>query len=153
MKLSEILKPANINVALAAQTKLAAITELVALLAANGELLDQGKVLDAVLQREAKCTTGIGKGVAVPHGKCTGVDRLVVTLGRAPSPIDFQAIDGQPVTLIWLLASPPDKTGPHIAALSKISQLMINATFRDALAAAGTAAEAYELIKQQLPTP
>ena len=149
MRLTEILKPQNIKVPLEAKVKTEAIGELVNLLAANGELTDPKKVLDAVLDREATRTTGIGNGLAIPHGKCTGTDHLVMAIGRPGTPIDFQAIDGRPVNLIWLLSSPPDKTGPHIHALARISRLMTIDRFRQALAQAKTPEEIYESIVQQ----
>lgn len=149
MRLSEILKPANIRGSLQAITKTDAITELIDLLASNGELLEKGKVLDAVLEREATRTTGIGNGLAIPHGKCNGVDHLVMAIGRASAPIEFQAIDGKPVTLIWLLASPPDKTGPHITALARISKLMTIDKFRRAINEAPTADDVFNLIVEQ----
>src|SRR2546421_9408125 len=116
MRLTEILKPENIKVPLEAKTKNDAIAELVDVLAKNGDVTDPKKVLDSVLEREATRTTGIGNGLAIPHGKCTGTDHLVMAVGKPATPIDFQAIDGRPVNLIWLLRSPPDKTGPHIHA-------------------------------------
>ena len=118
MRLSEILKPQNIKVPLDAKNKSEAISELVHLLAGNKELTNPKAVLDSVLDREATRTTGIGNGLAIPHGKCNGTDHLVMAIGRPATPIDFQAIDGRPVNLIWLLTSPPDKTGPHIHALA-----------------------------------
>ena len=149
MRLSEILKPANIKIPLQAKTKTEAIGELVNVLAATGDVTDAKKVLDAVLEREATRTTGIGNGLAIPHGKCTGTDHLVMAIGRPQTPIDFQAIDGRPVNLIWLLTSPPDKTGPHIHALARISRLMTIDRFRQALASAKTAQEIYDAIVQQ----
>ena len=149
MRLTEILKPQNIKVPLEAKVKTEAIGELVDLLAANGELTDPKKVLASVLDREATRTTGIGNGLAIPHGKCTGTDHLVMAIGRPGTPIDFQAIDGRPVNLIWLLSSPPDKTGPHIHALARISRLMTIDRFRQALAQAKTADEIYQSIVQQ----
>ncbi len=149
MRLTEILKPQNIKVPLEAKVKTEAIGELVNLLAANGELTDPKKVLDAVLDREATRTTGIGNGLAIPHGKCTGTDHLVMAIGRPGTPVDFQAIDGRPVNLIWLLASPPDKTGPHIHALARISRLMTIDKFRHALAEAKTAQDIYDAIVKQ----
>ena len=149
MRLTEILKPQNIKVPLEATIKTEAIGELVNLLAANGELTDPKKVLDAVLDREATRTTGIGNGLAIPHGKCNGTDHLVMAIGRPATPIDFQAIDGRPVNLIWLLSSPPDKTGPHIHALARISRLMTIDRFRQALANAKTSQEIYDAIVQQ----
>ena len=152
MRLSEILKPQNIKVPLEAKTKSDAIAELVNLLAANGEVVDAKQVLDAVLDREATRTTGIGNGLAIPHGKCNGAAHLSMAIGRPATPIDFQAIDGRPVNLIWLLTSPPDKTGPHIHALARISRLMTIEKFRAALASAKSAQEMYDAIVQQEST-
>lgn len=149
MRLSEMLKPQNIKLALDATTKTDAIRELVDLLTANGEVADPKKVLEAVLEREATRTTGIGNGLAIPHGKCTGTDHLVMAVGKAKQPIDFQAIDGRPVTWIWLLTSPPDKTGPHIHALARISRLMTIDKFRSSLATAETSEQVYGIIEEQ----
>ena len=149
MRLTDILKPQNIQIPLEAKVKTDAIRELVDLLARNGEIADPKKVLDSVLDREATRTTGIGNGLAIPHGKCPGVSNLVMAIGQAATPIDFQAIDGRPVNLIWLLGSPPDKTGQHIHALARISRLMTIDKFRQAVAGATTAQELYDLIVQQ----
>ena len=149
MRLSEMLKPENIKLGLAAKNKNDAIRELVDLLSANGEIKEPQKVLDAVLEREATRTTGIGNGLAIPHGKCNGTDHLVMAVGKAVEPIDFQAIDGRPVIWIWLLTSPPDKTGPHIHALARISRLMTIDKFRQALVTAKTPQEIFDIIVQQ----
>jgi len=152
MRLTEILKPENIKVPLTSTTKTDAIGELVALLAENKSITDPKKVLDSVLDREATRTTGIGNGLAIPHGKCTGTADLVMAIGKAGTPIDFQAIDGRPVTLIWLLTSPPDKTGPHIHALARISRLMTIDKFRQALNTAQTGQDVYDIILKQEST-
>ena len=149
LRLTEILKPQDIKIPLTASTKSEAIAELVKLLADNNEITDAKKVLDAVLEREATRTTGIGNGLAIPHGKCTGTKDLVMAIGKPQSPIDFQAIDGRPVQIIWMLSSPPDKTGPHIHALARISRLMTIDRFRQALANAKTSQEIYDAIVQQ----
>src|SRR3954467_7357398 len=149
MRLTEILKPQNIKIPLEATTKSEAIGELVSLLSANKEVTDAKKVLDAVLEREGTRTTGIGNGLAIPHGKCTGTDHLVMAVGKANTPIDFQAIDGRPVTWIWLLTSPPDKTGPHIHALARISRLMTIDSFRQTLATAKTPQDVFDIIQKQ----
>src|SRR5215213_9638483 len=149
MRLTDILKAQNIKIPLDAKTKNDAIAELVNLLAANGEVKEAKKVLDSVLDRAATRTTGIGNGLAIPHGKCNGTDHPVMAIGRPAAPIDFQAIDGRPVNLIWLLSSPPDKTGPHIHALARISRLMTIDRFRQALATAKSAQEIYDAIVQQ----
>jgi len=149
MRLTELLKPQNIKIPLDAKNKTEAITELVNLLATNGEVKDAKKVLDSVLDREATRTTGIGNGLAIPHGKCAGTDHLVMAIGKPATPIDFQAIDGRPVNIIWMLNSPPDKTGPHIHALARISRLMTMDKFRAALANAKTGQEMWDIINQQ----
>jgi fructose-specific phosphotransferase system IIA component len=149
MHLIDILKPQNIKVPLDARQKTDAIGELVTLLADNGELKDAKKVLDSVLDREATRTTGIGNGLAIPHGKCAGTDHLVMAIGKPANPIDFQAIDGRPVTIIWLLNSPPDKTGPHIHALARISRLMTIEKFRQALNDAKSGQEMFDIIAEQ----
>ena len=149
MRLTEILKPENIKVPLAATTKNDAIAELVDLLAANGQVTDAPKVLASVLERETTRTTGIGNGLAIPHGKCTGTVDLVMAIGKPAAPIDFQSIDGRPVSVIWMLTSPPDKTAPHIHALARISRLMTIDKFQQALRAAKTSQEVYDAIVAQ----
>ncbi len=149
MRLTEILKPENIKVPLAAKTKTEAIAELVQVLADNHQITDPKKVLDAVLEREATRTTGIGNGLAIPHGKCPGTPELVMAIGKPAQPIDFQSIDGRPVSVIWMLTSPPDKTGPHIHALARISRLMTIDKFQTALRAAKTSQEVYDAIVAQ----
>jgi mannitol/fructose-specific phosphotransferase system IIA component (Ntr-type) len=119
------------------------------MLASNGAVNDPKKVLEAVLDRESTRTTGIGNGLAIPHGKTTGTSDLVMAIGKPEKPIDFQSIDGRPVTIIWLLSSPPDKTGPHIHALARISRLMTIDKFRQALNAAESAEQMFEIIATQ----
>src|SRR5688500_8423542 len=149
MRLIEILKPANIKIPLQSKTKAEAIGELVGVLTESGDVTDAKKVLDAVLEREATRTTGIGNGLAIPHGKCAGTNGLVRATGGAGTPIDFQGIDGRPVSIIWMLASPPDKTGPHIHALARISRLMTIDKFRAALMQTRSGQEAFDLIVAQ----
>ena len=149
MRLTDILKVQDIKVPLTATTKKEAIAELVSVLAEAKEVKDQQVLLNSVLEREATRTTGIGNGLAIPHGKCTGVDHLVVAIGKPPNPIDFESIDGRPVNLIVLLASPPDQTGPHIQALARISRLMNVDAFRQAMRAATSSQEIYDAVVAQ----
>jgi fructose-specific phosphotransferase system IIA component len=149
MRLTDILRPQNIKIPLKAANKTEAITELVDVLAQSGDVLDPKRVLESVLERESTRTTGIGNGLAIPHGKTTGTNDLVMAIGRPDRPIDFQAIDGRPVTIIWLLSSPPDKTGAHIHALAKISRLMTLDKFRQNLNTCKTAQEMFDAIAQQ----
>jgi fructose-specific phosphotransferase system IIA component len=149
MVLSQILRPGCIKVPLQSKDKRSAISELVDLLNDNGLLTSKDGALDAILVREQTRSTGIGSGIALPHGKCKAVKELVMALGIAREPIDFASIDGKPVTLVIMLVSPLDQTGPHIQALAKISRLMLDKQFRESLEKAATAEEAYELLSQK----
>lgn len=149
MRLADILTLDLVKVPLAAVDKKAAITELVDLLFNNRLVKDRDMVLASVLEREATRTTGVGHGLAIPHSKCGGVNRLVMAVGKPAQPMDFQAIDGQPVFIICLLVSPPDQTAAHIQALAKLSRLMINDTFRAKLKATQNPAEVFGTIMDQ----
>lgn len=146
MILTQILQPTCVKVPLESTDKDSAITELVDLLAENGSLLDRDVVLEAVLLREQTRSTGIGSGIAIPHGKCSGVKELVMAIGIAAEPIDFESIDKRPVKIIVLLASPIDRTGPHIQALARISRLMLDEAFKTRLENAASPEEVFELI-------
>jgi len=139
MKLSEVVTPALIKVPLAATDKNGAITELVDLLAAQSLTRSRDALLKAVFERESQRTTGIGRGFAIPHAKCDVVDRLVIAFGRPAVPIDFAAIDKQPVSLIALLASPIHATGTHIQALARLSRMVTSERILDALLSASNA--------------
>src|SRR4051812_47890958 len=149
MRLTETLKLANIKVPLAASGKTDAIKELIQLLATNGDVPDPQKVLEAVLDREATRTTGIGYGLAIPHGKTSGASALTMAIGKCAGPIDFQAIDGRPVSIVWLLVSPPDKSVAHIATLARITKLMMVDKFRQELNRALDADTVLKLVAQQ----
>jgi fructose-specific phosphotransferase system IIA component len=146
MKLSTILNESCVKVPLAANEKKAAISELVDLLVESGQVRDRDGLLNAVLAREQTRSTGIGRGLAVPHGKSSACHQLVMAVGKPSEPIDFGSIDGQPVDVIVLLASPPDQTGPHIQALARISRLMLMEPFRKAVSDANSAGELYHII-------
>jgi len=148
MRLSDILKPQNIKVGVPAANKGEAIHQLVDLLAANGDISDPKKVLDSVMERESTRTTGIGNGLAIPHGKSNGTDHLVMAIAKPETPIDFHSIDGRPVTIIWMLVSPPDQSGVHIKALAAISRQMTSDKFRFAINNAQTAEELFDIIQK-----
>jgi mannitol/fructose-specific phosphotransferase system IIA component (Ntr-type) len=147
MELSKILTVDRIRVPLLANDRTAVITQLIDVLSETGGLISRDAALDAVLKREAERTTGIGYGLAIPHGKSDGCDRLVVAAGKPAQPVDFQSLDGRPVTFVVLLVSPPDQTGPHIQALAKISRLMNIEEFRTAVDRATTPEQLYEAIR------
>jgi mannitol/fructose-specific phosphotransferase system IIA component (Ntr-type) len=103
---------------------------------------------EAVWTRELTRTTGIGHGLAIPHGKCSGLSNIVIAIGKPAQPMPFQAIDSKPVRLIILLASPPDNPR-HIQALAHISKLMNKEEFRERIYSAPTAESIFDLIKSQ----
>jgi len=146
MILTQILQPNCVKVPVENKDKEAVITELVDLLDANGLLLDRDVALDAVLTRERTRSTGTGAGIAIPHGKCNAVKELVMAIGIAHEPIEFESVDEKPVKILILLVSPADQTGPHIQALASISRLMLNEEFKQKLEQAASADEVYELL-------
>ena len=149
MILTQILQPACVKVPLEGKDKEFVISELVDLLDENGLLLDRDTALEAVLMREKTRSTGIGSGIAIPHGKCKAVKELVMAIGITHDPIDFESVDGRPVKIIILLVSPSDQTGPHIQALARISRLMLDEVFKQSLEQATSADEVYELLSNK----
>lgn len=149
MRLTDILQADCVKVPLESTEKQQVIYELVDLLVARTGISDADELKRAVWQREQTRTTGIGHGVGVPHGKCAGCERLSMAIGRPREPIDFGAIDGQPVDLIFLLASPPNQTGPHIQALATISRMLTDEALRVALRQEAAPEGLYQLIAQQ----
>jgi fructose-specific phosphotransferase system IIA component len=148
MKLSDHLTLPLVRVPLMATDKNQAITKLVDTIAEQGLTSNRLQLLEAVFERESQRTTGIGRGFAIPHAKTDAVNRLVVAFGRLAEPIDFAAIDGQPVSLIALLASPTNATGIHIQALAKLSRMVTNEPVLDALLSAQSADALYRVITQ-----
>lgn len=149
MNLLEILKSDCIRAPLVSRDKRGVIDELVDVLAASGAVDDPVALKEAVWTREQTRTTGIGHGLAIPHGKSAGMGSLAMAIGKPSQPLDFEAIDGQPVQLVVLLASPPDRTSDHIQALARVSRLMTLEHFRERIYAAETAEEIWGLLKEQ----
>jgi fructose-specific phosphotransferase system IIA component len=147
MTLTQILQANCVKVPVEGRDKEAVITELINLLDASGALMDRNVALDAVLTRERIQSTGTGAGTAIPHGKCTAVKEVVMAIGIAREPIEFASVDGRPVTILFLLVSPVDQTGPHIQALAAISRLMLNEQFRRRLEQADSAEVVDELLQ------
>ena len=161
MRLSELLSPSRIRVPLKAGDKEGILRELVGLmLAGNGGAIGSegaggmggtggmgvsaaqaDEILGAILERERQFPTGIGYGVAVPHGRCPALSGLVVVAGTTPAPIPYETIDGEPVRLFFLLAGPESHAGVHVKALSRISRLVRREPVRGRLLAARTAEE------------
>ncbi|MBC8378503.1 MAG: PTS sugar transporter subunit IIA [Planctomycetes bacterium] len=146
MILTQILQPTCIKAPLAGKDKEDVIEELINSLADNSLISDRGAAFEAVMTREQTRSTGIGSGIAIPHGKCSAAKELVMAIGIAADPIEFDSIDNKPVSIVILLVSPPDQTGPHIQALARISRLMLDAPFKSQLEKAASPEEVYDLI-------
>ena len=133
MRLTELLNVQAVTTRLRARSKREAIGELVELLEAAHGIDSHGEILDRVLRREAMMSTGIGNGVAIPHGKARLVDRLVAACGVAPDGIDFESVDGEPATLFILLVAPETGGALHVKVLANISRLLKEETVRQTL--------------------
>lgn len=149
MQLNEILSVECVRSPLQGEGKHDVICELVDMLVSAGKINDGAALKDAVWEREQTRTTGIGHGLAIPHGKCAGITEPTMAIGKPAQPLDFEAIDNQPVRLVVLLASPPDKTSDHIQALARVSRLMSSEDFRKKIYDANTPEAIYELVMAQ----
>ncbi|MEX0906764.1 MAG: PTS sugar transporter subunit IIA [Gemmatimonadota bacterium] len=148
MLLTELLSIERIRIPLEAQTKEELLRELVGVVAGSIGRADAEDVLRAVREREAVLSTGIGHGVAIPHGKSAAVSDLRMAAGRAAAPVDFDALDGQPVSLFFLLVGPESAAGPHIKALSRISRLVRRDDVRARLIGAQSAEEFMQALQE-----
>ena len=148
MRILDILSPSSIRAPLHSTEKHAVLDELVDLLAQNGLCPDPAAVKKAVWERESQRSTGIGEGLAIPHGKCAAMPGLVLAIGKPPVPLEFGSIDKKPVQLVILLVSPPEKKDEHIQALGKISKIMTSPEFRQRAYAAQSATELYGLFRE-----
>ncbi|MFH0778652.1 MAG: PTS sugar transporter subunit IIA [Candidatus Eisenbacteria bacterium] len=148
MKLSELLNERAIGVSLQAATKDEVIKELVAILEKAHGLKSGAEILKKVVEREAMASTGIGHGVAIPHGKAASMRNLAAATGISSRNIDFKSADGEPVTLFVLLVSPEDCTGPHVRALANISKLLKEDSVRHQLKRSKSPHEFLEALKQ-----
>ena len=148
MKIAEFLSAGLVLDNLAATDKAGAIAELCAAIArAHG--LDAGKLGEVLLEREKLGSTGIGEGVAIPHGKLPGAPGLLAAFARSVPGVEFQAIDGKPTHLFFALFAPENSAGLHLKALARISRLFRNAALRKAILEAPDAKAIYALIAEE----
>ena len=148
MLLSELLAADRVRVPLRSQTKDDLLRELVELATVGREGVAVDAILESVRQREQVLSTGIGGGIAIPHGKTSQIDQLVMAAGVCGSPVEFDALDGQPVELLFLLVGPESAAGAHVKALSRISRLLRRDALRDGLRAVRTGDEFLQLIRE-----
>ncbi|MBI5562003.1 MAG: PTS sugar transporter subunit IIA [Deltaproteobacteria bacterium] len=148
MRLSDVLTEDNIIAELKAREKGAVLDEMVTGLAARMSGLDAAKTLEAVLDRERLGTTGIGHGVAVPHGKCKGIAGVKVFFGRSRNGVDFNSLDREPVYLVFLIIAPEGAPAAHLKALAGISHLLKSHDLRQSLLKAESVGEIYRIIAE-----
>ena len=149
MKISEVLDPKAIKIGLAATTKEDSLKELVSILAQVENIGDPKNILKALVERESLGSTGIGQGIAIPHGKTDKVSRLVAVLGVSKNGVNFDALDGEPVYIFFLLVAPKETAGPHLKALAQISRLLRDSYFCELIRKCKTEQEVFNLIKNE----
>jgi mannitol/fructose-specific phosphotransferase system IIA component (Ntr-type) len=137
LRASLLLAPERVRVPLVAASKQEVLAELVGVLVDSlGVAAERDEILQAVLERETVLSTGIGGGVALPHAKYNGLNGLVMAAGTSREPIEFEALDGQPVRLFFLLLGPDSAAGAHVRALSRVSRIVQDASLRGRLVGA-----------------
>jgi len=151
MKISEFLVPGALSPDLKSETKESVIMELVDLLVDSEaiEKKDKAKVVEVLMAREALGSTAIGQGIAIPHGKCSFVSKLVGCLGISKKGVDFDSLDGEPAHIFFLLVAPIDSAGPHLKALARISRLLKEKYIRDNLLSSNDEKTILKIIRQE----
>jgi PTS system nitrogen regulatory IIA component len=149
MKIMDILARDAVIVNLGVRTKREVLAEMAAALAKVEPKIAAERLLDVLLEREALQSTGIGEGVAIPHGKLPGLDRLVATFARSHEGIDFESIDGQPTHHFFLLVVPEHSGGQYLKALARISRFFRDAAFRQNLTEGETHEDLIRAIEEE----
>jgi PTS system nitrogen regulatory IIA component len=149
MRIAEFLREDLVFPDLAASDKAGVLGELCAGLARAHSSLTASQLTETLLEREKLGSTGIGEGVAIPHGKLSGVPGLLAAFGRKRAGVDFAAIDGKPTFLFFVLFAPDNSAGLHLKALARISRLFKQPQFRQAILSAEGAPGIFRLISEE----
>lgn len=149
MKISDFLSTKVILPELKSTDKYEVIDELINLFSSDTRVEDIEDVRKNVFEREKIMSTGVGKGFAVPHGKSDSIKEIIAAFGKSSEGIDFEALDGKPVHLVFLLVGKNDLVSQHIKLLSRISRMMNIDDFRKRLLSASTAEEIYEIFVEE----
>ncbi|MBU3130317.1 PTS sugar transporter subunit IIA [Clostridium tagluense] len=148
MNITELLNVNLIKLELSSKTKEDVIKEMVTILDKDGKLLDVDKYLQAVLDRETEFSTGIGMGIAIPHGKSSGVKEPALVFGRSVDGIDYQSMDDELAHIFFLIAVPEESSDEHLKILGQISRKLMHSELRDSLMKASSAEEIITLLEQ-----
>ncbi|MFC1884296.1 PTS sugar transporter subunit IIA [Thermodesulfobacteriota bacterium] len=146
MELSEFFKEENVSPQLKARDKKSVLEELAELVCLNDPSIDKGALVEVLVEREHLGSTGIGDGVAIPHGKLSSVSEPVISFGRSKEGLDFDSMDGQPAYLFFLLIAPENSSGVHLQALARIAKILKSDSFRKRLMETETKEEIYQEI-------
>ena len=149
MKIVEFLSEKAVTANLKATNKEGVIRELVDILAKAEGIRNKEELVRVLLSRESLGSTGIGQGVGIPHGKTNTVKKLTAAFGLCPQGVNFEALDGEPVHLFFLLVAPEDSAGPHLKGLARISRLLKDKYFRESLKQLTDEKTILKLIKEE----
>jgi PTS system nitrogen regulatory IIA component len=149
MKIVDLLNPAAIVADLRASDKMAALEELADAVLLVDSNLNRGEIMKVLQERERLGSTGIGEGVAIPHGKLKDIDRLLISFGRSTSGVEFDSMDGKPAKLFFLLLAPEQSVGIHLKTLARISKLLKSPAVRRRLLDAGGKEDIYRVIGEE----
>jgi len=151
MNIYEILEIGAISIDLEAEEKNDVLSELVGLLVSSGKVKkdDKTEILKKVKERESLGSTGIGKGIAIPHAKSAKMKKMGAAFGISKKGLDFRSLDGEATHIFFLLVDPGETPGPHLKALAKISRLLDDKFIRDKLRSATSAKEILKIIKEE----
>jgi len=130
MKIQDIVPPEAVVDGLRAETKEGVLRELSEAVCRRLPALSPARLTAILMDREGLGSTGIGEGVAIPHGKIPGIDRLIAVFGRSPAGVQFASLDGKPARLFFLILAPENSAGMHLKALARISRLLKDQRFR-----------------------
>lgn len=147
MLLSQLLTPQRIRVPLHAADKQAALRALVEA-AAEGNHVSAEELMQAIEEREAVLSTGVGHGVGIPHGRSGRVQNLLVAAGVLPAPIEYGSLDGLPVRLLFLLVGPESEAGLHVKALSRITRVVRQPLVRERLLTAASGSDFHRVLRE-----
>jgi PTS system nitrogen regulatory IIA component len=148
MKILDILDKRLIIPQLTSKTKEGVLRELVHVLSETDRQVSEDRLIEILLERESLGSTGIGEGVAIPHGKSREVRKILASFGRSLPGLDFQSLDGKPTYLFFLLIAPENSAGLHLKALAQISRLMKDQALRKRLMEADSADEIYAIFSE-----
>ena len=149
MKITEFLDLRGIKMDMQMSEKEDVLKELVDVLADVKDIGDKKLILKALIERENLGSTGIGQGIAIPHGKTDKVKDIVAVLGISRAGVNFDALDGEPVFLFFLLVAPKENPGPHLKALAQISRLLRDSFFCELIKRCKTPEEVFDLIRKE----